>query len=132
MKKLVALLFCLSLVLLTGCQMRIFDELKDMFQLDTIVPPTGTEEDYYKWNAFQWNCKQEITGSVTLSRAGEDGAPNEATIAYDGEKYTITDSAGTRTYAYLRSFSHAEKRGILLPGAQKLLVCESYSSLFIL
>ena len=109
MKKLVALLLCLSLVLLTGCQLRIFDELKEMFQLDTIVPPTGTEEDYYKWNAFQWNCKQEITGSVTLSRAGEDGSPNEATIAYDGEKYTITDSAGTRTYAYLRSFSHAEK-----------------------
>ena len=103
MKKLVALMICLSLVLLSGCQ------LKSLFQLETIVPPTGSADDYYKWNTFQWNCKQEIAGSVTLSRAGEDGATNEATIAYDGEKYTITDSAGTRTYAYLRSFSHTEK-----------------------
>lgn len=111
MKKLVALLLCLSLVLLTGCQMRIFDELKDMFQLDTIVPPAGSEDNYHHWNVFQWECKTGKSGSVTLTRSKDDGNSEDVVISFDGQNYSITDSAGTRTYAYLISSRHTEKSG---------------------
>lgn len=108
MKKLVALLLCLSLVLLSGCQLRIFDDLKEMFQLDTIVPPTGTEEDYYKWNAFFWDCEQNREASFEMQRIKEDGETDMVTVTYDCSKYTITDNAGTRTYSHLIHDTNAE------------------------
>lgn len=99
MKKLFVLLLCLSMLLLCACQ------------LQTIVPPTGTVEDYYDWNVFYWNCRMGNSGSVTLPRVNDDGATEDTVIEFNGENYSITDSAGTRTYAYLLSASHVEKSG---------------------
>lgn len=103
MKKLFALLLCLSLLLLPGCQ------LQDLFQLATIVPPTGSEEDYRQWNDFIWKSKWGEECSVEIQRTYEDGSTEKIAVTYDKEKYTITDDAGTRSYAHLIYDRYAEE-----------------------
>ena len=100
MKKLFAILLCFSMLLLSGCQ------LQSLFQLETIEPPTG---DYYGWNSFAWNCKMGTAGEFTFNRVKDDGASEDVMIRFDGQSYSITDSAGTRNYNYLISSMHTEK-----------------------
>ena len=97
MKKWVLLLLCLAMLLLPACQKA------------TITPPTGSDGDYQEWNAFIWRCKWGHESSFVMLRSTEDGKQDKITVSYNGEKYSISDSSGTRYYNYLIWDNHAEE-----------------------
>lgn len=96
-KKLLFLLLCLTALLLTGCQ-----------EYAAVVPPSGSDEDYYEWNQFLWDCKEGVASTFNMIRTKENGQSEIITISYDGAKYSITDAEGTREYAYLLPINHIE------------------------
>lgn len=98
MKKLLMLL-CLCVLLLAGCS-------------ETVIEaPISDDEGYVKWNSFIWYCKWEDERSVSLQQIEPDGTTEDITVTFDGEKYTITDTAGTRSYTHVIIDRTMEKKG---------------------
>lgn len=99
MKRWILFLLCLSMLLLPACQ-------KKKASIDL---PTGSDGDYQEWNRFIWECKLLTESTFVMLRAKESGGQERVTVTYDGETYTITDDAGTRTYPYLICDTYAQK-----------------------
>lgn len=98
MKKLLILLFGLMTLLLAGCQKN-----------DALVVPSGTDGDYTEWNRFLWECKENTPSSFTMIRTKDKNKSEMITVSYDGQRYSISDSDGTRDYTYLLPIQHTEQ-----------------------
>lgn len=56
-------------------------------------------EEVYDVSGFYWAEYLGLTDAITLTYE-EDGRYSTAQVVYDGEKYTISDDAGSRSYQY--------------------------------
>lgn len=96
MKKLFAVILCISLLFLPACQQ------------SAKPTPSAPGEIPQGWNWFYWNALSGIPDSITYTRTADD-AETTITIAFNGTEFTISDEAGSRTYAHLINSPHCKK-----------------------
>ena len=90
MKKAFLILLAITLLLMPACSNQ------DQPTQSQIIDP-----DLVEWNHMYWVSQLGGTHSITHRQDDPNGETKTVKYDYDGEKFTVSDDKGTRTYPYL-------------------------------